>query len=125
MSDETRASAVCGAFIMVAYADANFDHVEEARFLSTVLNDPALSFLDSATAGACYNRLAEDFKSDYASAAGRVLAAISACRDDAEAAAAIKLSARRAIVADQRLMPQEEASLDQIAKALGLEEGAV
>ena len=125
MTENTQTTAVCGAYMMVAYADANFERVEEARFLSTVLNDDALSFLDSGAVSGCYNRLAQDFEKDYRQAASVVCDAISACRDDGPTAAAVKLSARRAIVADQKIMPQEEAALDQIAEALGLEKGAV
>jgi len=117
MTCTKKETAICGAFFMVAFADGNYEPIEEARFLSTVLNDPALAF--------GYNRLVKAFEQDYALASIEVRDVLEANKGDDRVVNAIKMAARRAIVADEKIMPQEEVALDQIAVAIGLEKGDV
>ena len=123
--NEKAAEAVCGAYMLVAFADAQYAQSEEDRFLATAANEPELAMIDSASLQAAYNVLIAAFRDGYAGAAAKVLAAIADVKDDAALAEAVKLAARRAIVADEKLMPQEEAALDHVALALGLEKGDV
>ena len=123
--NDEQTQAICGAFLMVAFADARFDSLEEGRFLTTVVNDAPLKDLDTSALETCYNALVGAFKDNYAKTAAGVLSAIKSSRENDDAAAAVTLSARRAIVADEKILPQEEAALDAIAGALGLEKGAV
>ena len=123
--DQVEVKAVCGAFLMVAFADSRFDKMEEGRFLVTVANDPMLATLDAGDLESCYNDLVADFTKNYAGAAADVLAAVKAVKNGNDISKAIKLAARIAIVADQKIMPQEEAALESISLALGLEKGSV
>jgi|GEM_PF-6637224 len=123
--NDEQTEAVCGAFLMVAFADAQFDTSEEGRFLKTVVNDISLKSVDTKSLEACYNQLVSAFRDDYAATAASVLSAVKSLRDNDEFTVAITLSARSAIVADEKILPQEEAALDAIAGALGLEKGAV
>ena len=119
------AKAICGAFLAVAFADAQFDPSEEGRFLTTVANDPSLAEIDTENLEFCYNELVQAFSDNYAGAAASVLAAIQAVSTNEPLVCAVKMSARRAIVADDKIMGQEELALDHIALALGLEKGSV
>jgi len=123
--DECReeATAICGAYLMVAFADARYEDAEEARLLSTFINDPALAHIDSDALASCYNDLVKAFRGDYAAIANRVIAAISAAKHDEARVSAVKKAARLAVVADNRILPQEEAALGRIGNALGLEAG--
>ncbi len=116
---------VTGAFLAVAFADGRYDPLEERRFLSTIANDPALAGIRTEALQEAYNLLRAEIETDYADAAAKILAAIAAVKDDKPVAEAVKVAARGAIVADRRVAPQEEAALDRIAAALGLEAGAV
>ena len=93
--------------------------------MTTVVNDDSLKSLDTGALEDCYNTLVGAFKENYPKTAASVLSAIKSSRTDDNVAAAVTLSARRAIVADEKILPQEEAALDAIAGALGLEKGAV
>ena len=125
LCNDEQTQAICGAFLMVAFADARFDSLEEGRFLTSVVNDASLKNIETAALESCYNTLVEAFQDNYASTAASVLSTIKSSRTDKNIAAAVTLSARRAIVADETILPQEEAALDAIAGALGLEKGAV
>lgn len=116
---------VTGAFLAVAFADGRYDPLEEKRFLSTIANDPALTGIRTEALQEAYNLLRTEIETDYAGAAAKILAAIAAVKDDKSISAAIKVAARGAVVADRRIAPQEEAMLNRIAEALGLEAGAV
>ena len=123
--DQVEVKAVCGAFLMIAFADSRFDRLEEGRFLGTVANDPMLAKLDTETLETCYNSLVAHFTKDYAGAAADVLAAVKSVKNAEDMVKAVKHASRLAIVADQKIMPQEEAALDSIALALGFEKGSV
>jgi tellurite resistance protein len=114
------ATAACGAYLLAAIADARIETVEEARFFGGLVNDPAFREIDAAALTAEYARLHAALRADYVNAEKEILAAISAVRG-AAAAEAVKLAARHAVVADQKLKPQEEFVLARIARALGLD----
>lgn len=106
---------------MVGFADARYDRDEEARFIATAANDPALADFPSTDLEATYNTLVREFSTDYAGAAAGVLGAIKTLRDKEPVKAAVIFAARLAIVADKRILPQEEAALSSISQALDLE----
>lgn len=110
---------------MVAFADAQFVQSEEGRFLSTIANDPALSSISARDLEASYNDLVAAFSENYSDTAKTVIEAIANIKDDPAICEAVKMSARRAIVADEVIMAQEETVLDQISLALGLEKGSI
>jgi len=118
-------TAICGAFLMVAFADARFDKSEEGRFLTTIANDPALAGIETKGLENSYNKLVTAFSDNYAGAAATVLAAIKSISTEPHLVSAVKMSAQRAIVADDKIMGQEELALDHIALALGLKKGEV
>lgn len=114
------ATAACGAYLLAAIADARIETLEEARFFGGVVNDPAFRRIDAATLTAEYARLRGALASDYASAETEILAAIDTIRADRAAAKAVRIAARNAVIADQKLKPQEELILARIARALGI-----
>ena len=125
-SEEMRiARAVCGAFLIVAFGDGRFDKVEEMRFLGGATNHEAFAAIESADLQRAYNTLIAELKDDYESASAQILDDIRACRNNNAATEAVKVAARIAIVADPEIQPQEEIVLDQIAGALGLDEGVL
>lgn len=115
------ATAACGAYLLVALADARVESIEEARFLGGVVNDPAFrSFPPEALAGE-YSRLLAALKEDYEAGEAEILNAVAMVKRDRKAAEAVKVSARNAVIADQRLKPQEDVALGRIARALEIE----
>lgn len=114
------ATAACGAYLLAAIADARIETVEEARFFGGIVNDPAFRPIDAAALTAEYARLHAALRADYAAAEKEILDAIIAVRG-ASAAEAVKLAARHAVVADQKLKPQEDFVLARIARALDLD----
>lgn len=119
------AMPVTGAYLAVAFADGRFQPTEENRFLATIANRAELSVASPAAIQSAYNALVADFRRDYAATRARVLEAIAAVREDAKVVEAIKIAARCAVVADQKVTPQEEFLLGEIAKALGLPAGSI
>lgn len=113
------ATAACGAYLLTAIADARIETLEEARFFGGIVNDPAFRRIDAGALTAEYARLRAAFADNYAGAEKEVLAAIEAVRAGA-AAEAVKIAARHAVIADQKLKPQEEIALARIARALGV-----
>ncbi|MEM1396438.1 MAG: tellurite resistance TerB family protein [Pseudomonadota bacterium] len=125
-SDERRKiRAACGAFLYVAFADANFDPSEEARMLAVLVNREPFSGYDAKILEAEYNALVAVLHSDYAAAAKRIIDDIEWSKADPETAQAVIAAARSAIVADARLEAQEEAALARIANALDLAPGDI
>ncbi|MFZ5617866.1 MAG: hypothetical protein ACOZAA_11170 [Pseudomonadota bacterium] len=115
------ATAACGVYLLVALADARVESIEEARFLGGVVNDPAFrSFPPEALAGE-YSRLLAALKENYEAAEAEILNAVAAVKRDGKVVEAVKVSARHAVIADQRLKPQEDVALGRIARALGIE----
>lgn len=113
-------SAACGAYLVVALADARVATIEEARFLGGVVNDPAFRrFAPNALADE-YTRLLNGLQADFDATQAEILNAISAIRSDPSAVEAVKVAARQAIIADQILKPQEDLMLARIAAALGI-----
>ena len=127
MSDDCtlKAKAICGAYLMVAFADGRYDPVEENRLLSTLINHPSMDHIDAGSLEDCYNALAAAFRKDYSKTAEDVLLAIADVRSAADTVETIAMAARLAIVADQKVLQQEEAILSKIAGALGLEKGSL
>ncbi len=113
-------TAACGAYLIVALADARVDTVEEARFLAGVVNDAAFRRFESVSLAAEYNRLLALLKADWDAGEAEIMNAISSIRADREAVAAVKIAARHAAIADQTIKVQEEFVLGRIARALGL-----
>lgn len=121
----TASHAVCGAYLMVTYADGRHIALEEGRLLATLANAPAFEKISSADIEEAYNSLMNKFDQNYAATAADVLGAISAMKDNPEMVHSIKIAAQCATVADGALKPQEESAVDAIASALGLEKGSV
>ena len=119
------AHAVCGAYLIVAFADGRFDRLEEARVLAGLANHDALKHLSSDEIETVYNGLSAAFQRNYTETSNGVLKAIEGCRHDDRATQSILVAARAAVVADQAVLPQEETVLNRISAALGLEEGTV
>lgn len=113
--------AACGAFLLVAVADARIETIEEARFLGGVVNHPAFRSFSSEALAAEYNRLVAALAADYDAAEAEILSALAAVKKDARALEAAKIAARHAVIADDFLKPQEEVALGRIARALGVD----
>lgn len=117
------ATAACGAYLLVAFADARVASVEEARFLGGVVNDAAFRHIAASALAGEYSRLYAALAADYDATESEILAAVATVKDDVRAADAVKVAARHAVVADQHLKPQEDLALARIARALGIEPG--
>lgn len=117
--------AICGAYLMVAFADGRFDDSEESRLLSSLINDPALTFLDAKVLEKTYNELVAAFSAEYGAASELVLDAVKTAGGDQTIADAVAKASRLAVVADQRIVPQEEKILESLALTLGREPGSL
>lgn len=114
------ATAACGAYLLTAIADARIETLEEARFFGGIVNDPAFRKIDAGALTAEYARLHAALGADYAAAEREILAAIDAVRAEPAAVEAVKMAARHAVIADQKLKAQEDLVLTRIARALGI-----
>ena len=123
--DTEHARRVCGAYLMIAFADARLDPAEEARFLASLVNDPRFPGVSTARIGPLWTELVARFRDNYVDAADAVSKSVAAAASDPVIAEQVVWAARAAIVADERLSPQEEAALDRLARALGREEGSL
>jgi tellurite resistance protein len=117
-------TAACGAYLLAAYADARVEKIEEARFLGGVVNDSAFQPFSPEALASEYSRLLAALAADYDAAEAEILSAIAAAKRDPRFVAAIKVAARQAVIADQKLKPQEELILGRIARALGVDPDA-
>lgn len=115
------ATAACGAYLLGAFADARVERTEEARFLGGVVNDPAFRMFSPGELASEYTRLLAALGDDYDAAEAEILGAIASVRNNRRAVEAIKVSARHAVIADQKIKPQEDVALARIARALGLD----
>ncbi len=113
-------TAACGAFLIVALADARVEAIEEARFLGGVVNDRAFRQFGAAALAGEYNRLLAALRADWNAAETEILNAVTSVKSNYRAVAAIKVAARQAVIADQAIKPQEDLVLARIARALGL-----
>ena len=119
------ADAVCGAYLLVTFADGRHDPVEENRLMATLANSEVTRSVGAMELEEAYNRLVAALDADYAGTSETILAAIRTFTDDAAVRAAVVSAARCAIVADQKVQPQEELVLARIADALGLDQGEI
>lgn len=124
---ETKAAAhaICGAYLMVTFADGRHIPLEEGRLLATLANTPIFEKISSAKIEDAYNSLTKKFDENYPATAADVLNTISILKGDSDMVHSIKGAAQCAIVADGALKTQEESAIDAIASALGLEKGSV
>ena len=120
---ETRAA--CGVFLLVAFADANFDGAEEARLLGGLANTPPFKSFKTTLFEAEYNALIAAIKTDYTAVKATILEDVRWAASDQRLIEIIKMSARAAIVADNRVTPQEEAAIAEIETALGFDKGVI
>jgi tellurite resistance protein len=114
-------TAACGAYLLVAFADARVATIEEARFLGGVVNDPAFKPFSSSELANEYTRLLTALGDDYDAAEAEILSAVGSVKRDMRAVEAVKVAARHAVIADQVLKPQEDLALARVARALGVD----
>lgn len=119
------AHAVCGAYLMVAHADGKFDAAEETWLHTRLLKDGAIEGVDSAALARAAAAIGKAFGEDYAAAAEQIAEIAGYVRRNDAARAAVMHAARIAVVADQAISVQEEAAINRLSHALGLEEGAL
>lgn len=117
-------TAACGAYLLAAFADARVEKIEEARFLGGVVNDSAFRTFSPESLAGEYTRLLAALAADYDAAEAEILSAVAAVKRDPHFVAAVKVAARQAVIADQKLKPQEEVVLGRIARALGVDPAA-
>ncbi len=117
-------TAACGAYLLAAFADARVARIEEARFLGGVVNDSAFRRFSPDQLASEYSRLLAALAADYDAAEAEILTAVASVKRDPRLVAAVKVAARQAVIADQKLKPQEELVLARIARALGVDPAA-
>ncbi len=117
---ELAAQAVCGAYLMVAFSDGEYDKREQVRMLSGLAAEDVPTGVNQAMLLEALPHLEEAFRTDYEKAVGQTLDAVSSVRGTEFARKGIMQAARIAVVANQEITAQEEQALAQIENALGL-----
>jgi len=122
---KTMAFAICGAYLMVTFADGHHEAIEEGRLMATLVNDPQLARIATTDLQDAYNDLQTAFLKNYSKAEAATLNAIKNSYNNQDAVDLIIKAARCAIVADRRIEGQEELVMNKIAAALGIDEGTI
>lgn len=120
---ELVARAVCGAYLMVAFADGEYDKREQVRLLSGLVADDTPAGVDQESLRATLPAVEAEFRTGYGNAVARALENIASVRDLAFARKAVMQAARIAVVANQEISAQEELALGRISEILGLGKG--
>ncbi len=122
---EITARALCGAYLMVAFADGDFAPIEEGRLMSELAADDAFKHFDKDALRVAMLALMDEFRADYDATALDVLISVHSIKDDEAEKQAVMHVARVAVVADHSISDREEAALTRIADALEIEKGSL
>jgi tellurite resistance protein len=119
VTDEVQ-RAVCGAFSLVAVADGHLDRREVQRFRALVRRHFTLPRLDVDRLEHDFLNLSEALMSDPEAGRARALAEIGRVRDHPDQCELVRTAARLALVADERITPEESRTLDDVLESLGI-----
>ncbi|MCH2170930.1 TerB family tellurite resistance protein [Myxococcota bacterium] len=119
VTDEVQ-RAVCGAFSLVAVSDGHLDRREVQRFRALVRRHFGLPRLDLERLERDFVDLSEALMSDPEAGRSRALAEIDHIRGNPDQCELVRTAARLALVADERITPEESRTLDEILEHLGI-----
>jgi tellurite resistance protein len=111
--------ATAHAFALVSFADADLDPAEERRFATFVAGDPDLKAASSADIKAAWAWAVGEVKASQSF--GAPLVSIRIAVSTAAEKATVMRAAQAAVVADGVEKEQEEAAIQALAEALGLD----
>jgi tellurite resistance protein len=107
------------AFALVSFSDARFSLSEEARFARLAAAEPALRSASQADIRAAWTQAVADVKASQ-SFGGPLVTIRSEVRTMGDKLLMMR-AAQAAVVADNRLEPQENVAVRSLAEALGLD----
>lgn len=124
MADKiTVARGVCGAYLLVAFSDGKYEKSEEVSLLLGVIESEMSAASSRGQVEEIASELKAAFEADYDRTADRVLSELSNLSSNGVARRAVSKAARKALIADKVVKPQEELALERIGRALGLKQG--
>lgn len=124
MADKfTVARGVCGAYPLVAFSDGKYEKSEEVSLLLGVIESEMSAASSRGQVEEIAAELKAAFEADYDRTADRVLSELSNLSSNGVARRAVSKAARKALIADKVVKPQEELALERIGRALGLKQG--
>jgi len=107
------------AFALVSFSDARLSHSEEARFARMAAAEPALRSATQADVRAAWSQAVKEVQSSQ-SFGGPLVSIRSEVTAEADRALMMRV-AQAAVVADNKLEPQENVAVRSLAEALGLD----
>jgi tellurite resistance protein len=119
MAISTLLDACARAFAMVSFADGKLSPAEEHRFARFVAGDAALKSSAQADVRAAWKQALKDVKA--APSFGGPLVVIRTEVFSPADKATVMRAGQAAVVADNKLEPQESAAMRTLAEALGLD----
>jgi tellurite resistance protein len=119
MAVSTLLDAAARAFAMVSLADGNLSPSEEHRFARFAAGDAALKSARTADVRAAWAQAVKDVKASPSF--GAPLVTIRTEVTSAEDKAIVMRAAQAAVVADNKVEPQENVAVRTLAEALGLD----
>lgn len=115
--------AISGTFLLVTISDGRFEKSEEIRLRRGLIDTAKFTGLSATEMDTIALSAQSAFEADYDKASAHTLKQVAALKAHALARRAITDTARRAVVTDKTVTPQEENALNVLARALGLKEG--
>lgn len=119
MTISTLLDAAARAFAMVSFADGRLTQAEQHRFARFVAREPSLKSSAQADVRAAWNQAVKDVKASPSF--GAPLVAIRTEVTTPADKATVMRAAQDAVVADNKLAPQESTAIRTLAEALGLD----
>lgn len=119
MTVSTLLDAAARAFAMVSLADGALTPAEEHRFARFLASEPSLKSAGRADVQMAWSQAVKD--AEASPSFGAPLLAIRQHTMSAEEKATVMRSAQAALVADNKLEPQESTAIRVLAEALGLD----
>jgi tellurite resistance protein len=118
MAISTLLDAAARAFAMVSLADGKLSPAEEHRFARFAAQDPALRSAARGDVRAAWKQAVKDVNASPSFGAPLVTIRTEISTDEDKAT--VMRAAQAAVVADNKLEPQENTAMRSLAEALGL-----
>jgi len=106
------------AFAMVSFSDGRLAHAEERRFTRVVDSEPLLKASDKTDVASAWRQAVKEVQASQSFGGPLVSIRSEITADDQKAL--MMRAAQAAVVADNRLDPQENVAIRSLAEALGL-----
>lgn len=112
--------AVCGAFAIISVADGDLDRRELDAFMRVTSREFSLDKVDSDLLERQFRDLADAVMTDPEDGRRRALDEVARVRGNKASVELVRTAARLAVGADERIVPVEVKTLDEICAALGI-----